>query len=295
MVMDNKDFLYLADLLRRRSGLVLTQQKSHLIESRLAPVTRRFGFKDIAALLNELQHGHEALAGAVTEAMTINDSAFFRDRKTFEEFRDIVLPALLVQRAAKKRLRIWCAACAAGQEPYSIAMILSDCKLAAQGWTIDLIATDISSEIVARAVEGLYSQFEVQRGLPIRRLVTNFTQEGGNWRIAEHLRRMVTYRIFNLLDSYDWLQEVDVVFCRNVLMYFDQKTRGSVLERIGGILAPDGSLLVGPAESIAGLTSGLVQTEHAPGLYYRPRTLTPLLRALRGEEKAAGAPPPFFA
>jgi chemotaxis protein methyltransferase CheR len=280
--MHDNDFIYLADMLRGRSGLLLTQQKSHLVESRLAPVMRRFGFKNIAALLSELRHGHEALASAVTEAMTINDSAFFRDRKTFEEFRDIVLPALLIQRAAKKRLRIWCAACAAGQEPYSIAMILSDCKLAARGWTIDLIATDISSEIVARAVEGLYSQFEVQRGLPIRRLVSNFTQEGSNWRIAEHLRRMVTYRIFNLLDSYDWLQEVDVVFCRNVLMYFDQKTRGSVLERIGDILAPDGSLLVGPAESIAGLTTGFVQTEHAPGLYCRSKALTPLLRRATG-------------
>ncbi len=276
--MNGKDFAYLADMLRRRSGLLLTQEKSHLVESRLSPVMRRFGFKDITALLRELRHGHEALASAVTEAMTINDSAFFRDRKTFEEFRDIVLPELLIQRAAKKRLRIWCAACAAGQEPYSIAMILNDSRLAAQGWTIDLIATDISSEIVARAVEGLYSQFEVQRGLPIRRLVSNFAQEGSNWRIAEHLRRMVTFRVFNLLDSFGWLLDVDVVFCRNVLMYFDQKTRASVLDRIGDILAPDGSLLVGPAESLAGLTTGFVQTEHAPGLYYRSKTLPPLLR-----------------
>jgi chemotaxis protein methyltransferase CheR len=214
----------------------------------------------------------------VTEAMTTNDSAFFRDRRTFEEFRDIVLPELLIKRAAGKRLRIWCAACAAGQEPYSIAMILDDAKLLAQGWTIDLIATDLNSQMIARAEEGLYSQFEVQRGLPIRRLVRNFTQEGSNWRISENLRRMVAFRTFNLLDSFGWLAEMDVVFCRNVLMYFDQKTRMSVIDRIADILPPDGSLLVGPAESISGLTTGFVQAEHAPGLYFRSRPLPPLLR-----------------
>ena len=228
---------------------------------------RRFGFKDVPPMMRELHHGHEALASAVTEAMTTNNSAFFRDRKTFEEFRDIVLPALLTQRAASKRLRIWCAACAAGQEPYSIAMILDDAKLLAQGWTIDLIATDINSQMIARAEEGLYSQFEVQRGLPIRRLVRNFTQEGSNWRISENLRRMVTFRTFNLLNSFGWLPEIDVVFCRNVLMYFDQKTRVSVLDRIGDILAPDGALLVGPAESSRAWPPDFVQADNAPGLY----------------------------
>ncbi|MBU6299390.1 MAG: protein-glutamate O-methyltransferase CheR, partial [Alphaproteobacteria bacterium] len=207
--MNQKDFAYLAEVLRKRSGLSLTEKKSHLVASRLAPVMRRFGFKDLCSLLHELRHGHEALVSAVIEAMTVNDSAFFRDRKTFEEFRDIVLPDLLVARARSKRLRIWCTACAAGQEPYSIAMILNDSKLAALGWTIDVIATDLSSEMIARAQDGLYSQFEVQRGLPIRRLVGNFTQEGNSWRISENLRRMVDFRAFNLLDSFGWLGEID--------------------------------------------------------------------------------------
>ena len=208
--------------------------------------------------------------------------AFFRDRKTFEEFRDIVLPALLIQRAAKKKLRIWCAACAAGQEPYSIAMILDDAKLQTQGWSIDLIASDINSQMVARAQDGLYSQYEVQRGLPIRRLVSNFTQEGNQWRISERLRQMISFREFNLLKSTVWLGQVDVVFCRNVLMYFDQATRVSVLANIADVLAQDGSLLLGTAKSIAGLNTGYVQTEHAPGLYYRPRPLPPLLRRAAG-------------
>jgi chemotaxis protein methyltransferase CheR len=280
--MDQKNFAFLAEVLRRRSGLVLTQQKAQLVESRLAPVMSRFGFKESGALVRELRHGHEALAIAVIEAMTTNDSAFFRDRKTFEEFRDVVLPELLVRRAADKRLRIWCAACAAGQEPYTIAMILDDHNLLAQGWTIDLIASDLNSQMIARAEEGLYSQFEVQRGLPIRRLVRNFTQEGTNWRISENLRRMVTFRTFNLLDSYGWLMEVDVVFCRNVLMYFDRKTRISVIDRVGDMLAPDGALLVGPTESISGLTTDFLQADEAPGLYYRTRYLPPLLRRAAG-------------
>ena len=280
--MNSKDFHFLAEMLRRRSGLMLTQQKAQLVENRLAPVTRRFGFRDVAALMRELQHGHEALAIAVTEAMTTNDSAFFRDRKTYEEFREIVLPQMLIRRRARKRLRIWCSACAAGQEPYSIAMILDDHKLADQGWTIDLIATDINSQMVARAQDGLYSQFEVQRGLPIRRLVSSFTQEGSNWRISENLRRMVTFRTFNLLDSFGWLGDLDVVFCRNVLMYFDQNTRISVLDRMLDVLMPDGSLLIGPAESIASLTTSFAQIENAPGLYNRGKTHAPKLRRATG-------------
>jgi len=280
--MNQSDFAYLADILRRRSGLVLPQQKIHLVESRLAPVMRRFGFKDVSALLGELRHGHEALVSAVIEAMTTNDSAFFRDRKTFDEFRDIVLPQLLIQRAARKHLRIWCAACAAGQEAYSIAMILQDAKLSARGWSVELIASDINSQMIARAAEGLYSQFEVQRGLPIRKLISDFTQEEGNWRISERLRAAVSFRVLNLLEPFASLGQMDVVFCRNVLMYFDHKTRASVLKRIGEVLAPDGSLLVGPAESVSSVAKGFVQTEHAPGLYYRPRPLPPLLRRATG-------------
>jgi chemotaxis protein methyltransferase CheR len=265
------DFAYLANVLRRRSGLVLTEKKSHMVESRLTPVTRRFGFRDIGSLLKELHYGHEALVQAVIEAMTTNDSAFFRDRRTYDEFRDIVLPTLVRDRADTKQLRIWCAACAAGQEPYSVAMILDDANLVLNGWNINLIATDINSQMIARAQEGIYSQFEVQRGLPIRRLVTNFMQEGSDWRIADHLRRMVTFRTFNLLDSLGWLPDCDVVFCRNVLMYFDHKTRLSVLDRVGDIMAPDGALLVGPAESMDGYTIGYAPADSAPGLYYKSK------------------------
>jgi chemotaxis protein methyltransferase CheR len=270
-VTHSPDYSYLANVLLRRAGIVLAEKKTHMIETRLMPVVRRFGFRDIPSLLKELHYGHEALVQAVIEAMTTNDSAFFRDRKTFDEFRDIVLPALKQARSGTKQLKIWCTACAAGQEPYSIAMLLDDAKLADEGWSITLVATDINSQMIARAQEGVYSQFEVQRGLPIRRLVSNFTQEGANWRISDHLRRMVTFRTFNLLDSYGWLPDCDVVFCRNVLMYFDLKTRASVLERISDILMPDGALLVGPAETMDGYILGYTSADSAPGLFYKSR------------------------
>ncbi len=277
--MNSNDFSYLANTLRRRSGLVLPENKAHMVETRLAPVMRRFGFRDVGSLIKELHYGHEALVQAVIEAMTTNDSAFFRDRRTYDEFRDIVLPTLLRDRAEVRQLRIWCTACAAGQEPYSVAMILDDANLVMDGWDISLIGTDINSQMIARAQEGVYSQFEVQRGLPIRRLVTNFTQEGTNWRIADHLRRMVTFRTFNLLDSFGWLPDCDVVFCRNVLMYLDHKARLSVLDRISDILAPDGALLVGPAESMGGYTIGYTQADSAPGLFYKSKPV-PLRRRL---------------
>ncbi len=261
------DVEFLARMLRRRSGIVLGIPKSDHIENRLGPVMRRFGFKDVGSLVAELRHGRDALARAVTEAMTTNESSFFRDKPAFDLFRDKVLPDLVARRAGAKRLRLWCAACAAGQEAYSIAMILDDLKLASKGWTVDLIATDINGEMIARAEQGLYSHFEVQRGLPIRRLVDHFLQEGQSWRISESLRRMVTFRPFNLLDSFGWLDDVDIVFCRNVLMYLDPKAKAGVLDKISEILAPGGYLLLGPVETPSGLSDAFVAVADAPGLY----------------------------
>ncbi|MEJ1970302.1 MAG: protein-glutamate O-methyltransferase CheR [Rhizomicrobium sp.] len=273
------DFNFLAQLVRRRAGLVLTAPKTNLIEGRLSTVMRRFGFRSVDALVKELRHGRDTLARAVTEAMTTNESSFFRDRAAFEQFRDLVLPHLIEARSDSRRLRIWSAACAAGQEPYSIAMLLDDRKLAANGWSIDLIATDVSAEMVARAEDGVYSHFEVQRGLAIRRLVAHFSQEGGNWRIHENLRRMVTFRQFNLLDSYGWLDDLDVVFCRNVLIYFDQKTKSQVLDKIAEMLMPDGALLLGHAETASGLSNVFLGVDHAPSLYVKGRIAAQRLAA----------------
>ena len=272
------DFAYLARMLQRRSGLVLGQPKRHQIENRLAPVIRRFGLKDIAALVDELRHGREALARAVTETMTTNESSFFRDRASFEQFHNAVLPELIRARKKTKRLRIWSAACSAGQEPYSIAMLLNEMNLQQEGWHIDIVATDISAEIIERAAQGLYSHFEVQRGLPIRHLVENFVQEGSNWRVSEHLRRMVTFRSFNLLDSFGWLDDIDAVFCRNVLMYFDQRTKADVLDKMAEVLAPDGYLMLGSVETTQGLSYEFEPANEMAGVYRKSRRAS--LRAL---------------
>jgi chemotaxis protein methyltransferase CheR len=261
------DFAFLADLMLRRSGLVLTPNKIPLVNSRLMPVARRFGFKKVDALLRELRYGREALARAVTEAMTTNESFFFRDPTAFENFEEVILPELLKRRAATKRFRIWCNACAMGQEAYSLAMILDDHRLAERGWEVEIIATDINSESIARAREGLYAQFEIKRGLPLRRIVGHFAQEGSYWRISDPLRRAVSFRPFNLLDSFGWIGETDIVFCRNVLMYFDGHTRANVLDRLAAVLAPDGYLVLGHTETVAGHSAAFAEV--SPGLYSR--------------------------
>lgn len=270
-------FADLADMLRRRSGLVLTPDKLALARSRLAPVAELFGFRSVAALLAEFPHPREEMAQAVTEAMTTNETSFFRDREPFVHFRDVVLPALTTARAHTRRVRIWCAAVSTGQEAYSLAMILDEAALAGFDWRIDLIATDLSAGAIARAKEGVYSQFEVQRGLPIQSLLKHFTQDGNQWRVSDRLRRMVSFRTFNLLDDFGWLGEIDVVFCRNVLLYFDAQAKAAVFAKLGDILAPDGTLVLGTTES----AESFAAVPEAPrGFFVRPRGTAP--RALTG-------------
>jgi chemotaxis protein methyltransferase CheR len=266
------DFLFLAALLARRTGLVLTIQTTAFAETRLRPVMRRFGFKSLGALIGELHHGSEALALAVCEAMTVNDSAFFRDAAIFNEIRDIILPELISRRLANKTLRIWCAASAAGQEAYSMAMILDDLGLAGAGWSVDLIATDLNADMIARAKAGLYSTMEIQRGLSARRLKECFAKERDQWRIRTDLRQMVSFRPFNLLDSFGWLWQVDIVLCRNVLMYLDSASRLSVLTKISDILAPDGTLLIGTSEMVVPPAGLYARTERGPGIYVKDST-----------------------
>ena len=265
--MNSDDFEYLSQFLRRRSGLALAPHRAHLIEGRLSPVARRFGFRNVESLLRELRYARETLARAVTEAMTTNDSSFFRDRSLFDHFRDVVLPELAQKRAGRKHLRIWSAACAAGQEAYSLAMILDQTKLADNGWSIDLIATDLSSDLIARAEEGVYTEFEVGRGLNARHLATYFHQVGSSWRVRDRLKRMVSFRTFNLLDSYGWLHELDAVLCRNVLIFLEPKAKQQVIEKISEVLAPEGVLVLGHAENIEGVHEYFERCHGAAGCY----------------------------
>jgi len=245
---NSADFDFLSGFLKRRSGYVLVPGKSGMVKSKLEPVAQRFGFRRIDGLLAELRHEPEELSRAVTEAMTVNESSFFRDRAAFDHVKNTVIPALMKRRAATRRLRIWCAAASSGQEAYSLAILLDGMKLAEQGWKIDIVATDLSSEMVARARDGLYLDFEAGRGLPAQTLLQYFTQSGKQWRVCDRLRRMVAFRPFNLLDSFGWLGQLDIVFCRNVLLYFDAQEKFYTLERLSRTLAPDGFLVLGAAE-----------------------------------------------
>jgi chemotaxis protein methyltransferase CheR len=241
-----------------------------LVESKLAPIVSRFGFRRASQLYAELAHPREEIAQAVAEAMTVNDSSFFRDRAPFEHFRDVVLPHFVKERAEPHRIRIWCAAAAHGQEAYSLAMILDEAGLAATDWKIELIATDFSAQAIARAREGVFSQYEVQRGLPIQLLVKYFTQEGENWRVNERLRHMITFRTFNLLDHFGWLGTLDAIFCRNVLMYFDEHTKSDIVHKIDGALASDGYLVLGDTLGSVKLKP-LFEQSDMRGIYTKPR------------------------
>ncbi|WP_422367633.1 CheR family methyltransferase [Pelagibius sp.] len=266
--MNVKDFEYIAQLLYQRSGLVITQEKAYLLESRLNPVARKWDLDGFEALISAMRSKQdEGMIVDVTEAMTTNESFFFRDNRPFEQFKDIVLPYLLEARKTAKKLRIWSAASSSGQEPYTIAMILKEEAAKLAGWNVEILATDLSKEILSKAQEGLYSQFEVQRGLPITLLMKYFTQDGEKWRINDDIKKMVTYRPFNLLDSPSGLGTFDVIFCRNVLIYFDQETKGQVLDRMAKIMPGDGYLYLGGAETVLGISDSFEVIPGQRGVY----------------------------
>lgn len=266
--MKPEDFAFFCKLILDRTGLVLGADKTYLIESRLTPVTRKHNLPNLEALAAALRQGKdEAILRDFTDALMTNESFFFRDTKPFDQFRDVVLPKLLTSRAQSRRLRIWSAACSTGQEAYSLAMILKEQAAKLAGWQVDIIGTDISSEVLARAAAGVYTQFEVQRGLPIQLLVKYFKQDGDRWQIAPEIRSMVQYRSFNLLDDPSPLGSFDVVFCRNVLIYFDQKTKTGILDRISRRMSPDGFLYLGGAETVLGISDRFEPLAGQRGLY----------------------------
>ncbi|MEA2928136.1 MAG: chemotaxis protein methyltransferase CheR [Hyphomicrobiales bacterium] len=261
------DYDYLRRMLKERSGLVLSPDKHYLVESRLIPVARRAGLGGLCELIGKLRRADEKLAVEVVEAMTTNESFFFRDKVPFEHFRDTMMPALLAARAAQRRIRIWCAAASTGQEPYSLAMTLKEMKGRLAGWRVEILGTDLSVEVLEKAKAGIYSQFEVQRGLPIQMLVKYFAQVGDTWQLAPEIRAMVQYRPLNLLGDFASLGSFDVVFCRNVLIYFDQALKVDVLNRLARVTEPDGYLSLGAAETVVGLTDAFRLMPEKRGLY----------------------------
>jgi len=266
--MNSPEFDFLAQLLYQRSGLVLTKDKAYLIQSRLQPILRKRNIASLEELVRLLRtQRDEVLMGEIVEAMTTNESFFFRDQKPFDQFRQFVMPKMMAANASKKSLRIWSAACSTGQEPYSLAMILNEMENLWRGWTIEIVGTDLSNEVLAKAKNGCYSQFEVQRGLPVTLLVKYFKQNPQGWQLDQKIRSMVQFKSFNLLMDPIGLGKFDVVFCRNVLIYFDQATKARVLMNIRKLMPEEGYLFLGGAETMLGLGDSFIALSEQRGLY----------------------------
>ncbi|MGH6712869.1 MAG: CheR family methyltransferase [Bradyrhizobium sp.] len=275
--MTPQDYEYLRKLLKERSGLDLSADKQYLVESRLVPLARRASLAGIPELVLKMKSGADALTTDVVEAMTTNETFFFRDKIPFDHLKEAVLPALVQARAARRSLRIWCAASSTGQEPYSIAMCLKEAGPMLAGWRTEIVATDLSQEVLEKSKAGTYSQFEVQRGLPIQLLVKYFTQNGELWQLKADIRGMVQHRQLNLLQDFSHLGTFDVIFCRNVLIYFDQDTKANIFGRISRMLEPDGVLALGAAESVVGITNAFKPYPDRRGLY-RPNAALAVVR-----------------
>ena len=257
----------LANFLKAHSGLVLTPDKAYLVTSRLGPVVAQHGLKDVADLAAKLKAPTPQLMTDVIEAMTSNETSFFRDATPFEIFKTQILPELIELRKARKAIRILCAAASSGQEPYSLAMILAENAARLTGWTTEILGVDLDTKIIKRAEEATYSQFEVQRNLPVQMLMKYFEKADQAWRIKPQVRNMVKFRPANLLEPMAALGRFDVIFCRNVLIYFDGQTKGAVLGRLAGQLAPDGSLFLGGAETVLEVSDRFIPAPGRRGVY----------------------------
>jgi len=278
------DYEYLRKFLKDHSGLDLSAEKHYLIESRLLPLARKSGLDGIGELVQKLKAGSAVFVSQVVEAMTTNETFFFRDKVPFDHFREVIMPELLQARANRKSVRIWCAAGSTGQEPYSLAMCLKEMNAALSGWRVEILATDLSQDVLEKSKAGIYSQFEVQRGLSIQMLVKYFKQTGELWQINADMRAMVHHRQLNLLHDFSQLGAFDVIFCRNVLIYFDQERKVNIFNRLARATEPDGFLVLGAAETVVGLTDAFRPFSERRGLY-RPN---PLLAA-PGKTLGSGA------
>jgi chemotaxis protein methyltransferase CheR len=253
-VMTAGDFGYIRDLVRDQSALTLEPGKEYLVESRLDPLARQQGFSSFQKMVERLRSGpFSDLHRRVVEAMTNNETSFFRDPRVFGMLTRSILPALVLERSAERSLNIWCAACSTGQEPYSVAMALREHFPTLGGWDVRIIASDMSRDVLARAQAGRYSQFEISRGLPATLLVKYFEQHGAAWEISPAIRRMVEFREINLIQPWTGMPGMHLILLRNVLIYVDVKTKKAILDKAGRLLTPGGYLLLGGAETTMGL------------------------------------------
>jgi chemotaxis protein methyltransferase CheR len=267
------DYDYICRLVLERSAIVLDASKAYLAESRLAPLAEREGMRSLGELVARLRgERFGRLHRKVVEAMTTNETSFFRDVHPFEALRKAILPALVARRGAERRLSVWSAACSSGQEPYSIAMLLHDSFPELAGWRVEITASDLSTAMLARARRGLFSQLEVNRGLPAALLIKHFRKRGADWQIASKIRSMVEFHELNLAAAWPVLPRMDVILLRNVLIYFDLETKRRVLARAREVLRPDGYLLLGAAETTLNLDDSFEQLRLERSGCYRLRS-----------------------
>ncbi len=270
--MNPTDYEYLSNFLLGTSGLALGEGKEYLLEARLVPLAQSWDLENMDELIRALRKGTDKrLSSAVTDAMTTNETSFFRDKNPFEELKQRLLPSLVEARQTSRRLRIWCCACSTGQEPYSLAMLLEESFPHLRDWTIEIVCTDISQSILDRAQEGIYSQFEVQRGLPVQMLMKYFEQCETGWQIKAELRRRIQWHTTNLLDDFSRFGMFDLVFCRNVLIYFQVETKKDILNRVRKVIRNDGYLFLGAAETVLGICDAFERFKECKSAVYAPK------------------------
>ncbi len=284
------DFQFITQMLKKQSGIIIGEDKLYLLETRLMPVARVNGKSSIEELIAALRGGDAELVKAVVEAMTTNETFFFRDSTPFTQFKEVVLPQLLETRAKTKKIRIWCAACSSGQEPYSLAMILDEVSAKMPGWNVEIIGTDLSLDILKKALVASYTQFEVQRGLPIQYLIKHFVKDGDTWALSDKIKSKVTFKQLNLLNDFTSLGTFDVVFCRNVLIYFDLETKRDILSRIAARMSPDACLFLGGAETVLGVSDAFLPVAGQRGVYKKKSVGEP--KALSATEARSSITPP---
>jgi chemotaxis protein methyltransferase CheR len=273
MALAKPEFDYLRQLVREQSAIVLDDGKEYLVEMRLMSLARLEGCNTVDDFARRLRgQPFGATHRAVVDAMTTNETSFFRDLHPFETLKSTILPELIERRRDQRSLSIWCAACSSGQEPYSLAMLIRDrFPQLLSGWQLNLLAGDISQEMLRRAREGLFSQLEINRGLPAPLLVKFFEKDGSAWRIKDELRRMVRFHELNLIGSWPSLPPLDMLFIRNVLIYFDLETKRAILAKARRALKPDGLLFLGGAETTLNVDDAWERVQDGKTVYYRIR------------------------
>ena len=270
MTVTDAAFGWVCEVVAQDAAIVLEAGKEYLVESRLAPLARAAGQSGVTAYIDQARATADRQARArIVDALTTNETSWFRDGAPFQALEHDIVPALAASRAASRNIRVWSAACSTGQEPYSIAMVLRD-ALGGQGWRCQVLGTDLSPTVLDQARLGLYNQVEMNRGLPASKLVSNFSREGMRWRVSDELRRMVSFRELNLARPLPPIGQFDVVFLRNVLIYFSVDTRRQILRRVRAACRPDGYLVLGSAETTLGVDERWRRVRFGTSTVYQP-------------------------